>query len=130
MLFRSAAAGSIGYSTGPSGTALLALFERWGMLQRLKSRLIQAPAGIPVAQLVAQGQVALGFQQLSELLHVPGIVIVGPLPASIQIETIFSGAIAASCKDPQRQSLAQAVLDFMASPQAKTAITAQGMHPA
>lgn len=123
-----AEASAIGYSTGPSGTALLALFERWGMLPSLKPRLMQAPAGVPVAQLVAQGQVALGFQQLSELLHVPGIVIVGPLPASIQIETIFSGAIAASCKDPQRQSLAQAVLDFMASPQASAAITAQGMR--
>lgn len=123
------AASSIGYSTGPSGTALLALFEQWGMLQSLKPKLIQAPPGVPVAQLVAQGQVALGFQQRAELLHVPGIVIVGPMPASIQIETIFAGAVAASCKDPQRQSQARAVLEFMASPQAEAAITAQGMQP-
>lgn len=124
------AAPSIGYSTGPSGTALLALFAQWGLLEQLKPRLIQAPPGVPVAQLLAQGEVALGFQQLSELLHVPGIVIAGSMPASIQIETIFAGAVAATCKDPQRQSQAKAALDFMASPQAEAAIAAQGMRPA
>ncbi len=123
------AASSIGYSTGPSGTALLARFAQWGLLEQLTPRLIQAPPGVPVAQLVAQGQVALGFQQHAELLNVPGIVIVGPMPASIQIETIFAGAVPASCKDPQRQSQAQAVLEFMASPQAEAAMTVQGMQP-
>ncbi|MBU3723927.1 MAG: ABC transporter substrate-binding protein [Burkholderiaceae bacterium] len=123
-------ADSIGYSTGPSGTALLALFERWGILQRIQVKLMQAPPGVPVAQMVANGQVALGFQQRSELLHVPGITIVGPLPSAVQIETIFSGAIAARCADPEHQLQARAVLEYMTSSQAKAAITEQGMSPA
>lgn len=60
-------AGAIGYSTGPSGDALLALRERAGILAEVRPRLLQAPAGIPVADLIAQGRVELGLQQLSEL---------------------------------------------------------------
>ena len=58
------AAPTIGYSTGPSGVALVKLFERWGILDALSPRIVQAPAGIPVGALVARGEVALGFQQL------------------------------------------------------------------
>jgi len=124
------AASSVGYSTGPSGTALLALFERWGVRAALADRLVQAQPGVPVAQLVAQGQVALGFQQLSELLHVPGITIAGPLPEAVQIETVFSGALASTCADSARRQAATAALAFMASPAALPALTAQGMRPA
>ena len=120
-------AATVGYSTGPSGTALLALFDRWGVRTALGDRLVQAPPGVPVAQLVAQGQVALGFQQLSELLHVPGIDIV-PMPDAVQIDTVFSGAVASACTDPQRQALSLATLAFMASEQAHAARHAQGMR--
>ena len=70
------AAKSISYSTGPSGVALAKLFERWGIADDIKGRMVQAPPGVPVGTLVASGEVALGFQQLSELLHVDGITIV------------------------------------------------------
>lgn len=86
------AAERIGYSTGPSGTALLALFERWGLMDRLRERLVQAPAGVPVAQLVAQGAVSLGFQQRSEMLGASGIVLLPPLPPEAAIRTVFSAA--------------------------------------
>ena len=121
------AAHSIGYSTGPSGTLLMKTFERWGIAEEISSRLVQATPGIPVARLVAEGQVALGFQQLSELLHVPGIDIVGPLPAGVQIMTTFSAAIAATCSQPES---ARALLAFMASPAAADAKQRQGMEPA
>lgn len=122
------AAPTVGYSTGPSGTALLAMFERWGIREALAARLVQAAPGVPVAQLVAQGRVALGFQQLSELLHVPGIHTVGPLPAAVQIETLFCGALGASgSADAQHQAQARAVLAFMASSQADAARQRQGM---
>jgi molybdate transport system substrate-binding protein len=83
------AAPSIGYSTGPSGVALVKLFERWGLSSVLQSRIVQAPPGVPVGLLVARGEVALGFQQFSELMHLEGITVVGLLPDSVAIRTIF-----------------------------------------
>ena len=65
-------AATLGYSTGPSGKALAALFERWGLTQEVATKLVVPPPGVPVAQWVAQGRIALGFQQRSELLGVPG----------------------------------------------------------
>jgi molybdate transport system substrate-binding protein len=105
------AARSIGYSTGPSGTALLQLFERWGLADTLKPRLVQARAGVPVGSLVASGEAELGFQQLSELMHLDGISLLGGMPAGLAITTTFSGAIATRARHPD----VQAVLDFMAA---------------
>jgi len=121
------AAPTLGYSTGPSGTHLLKTFERWGILESIRPRIVQAPPGVPVARLVAQGDVALGFQQLSELLNVPGISIVGPLPPGVQIMTTFAAALAATCTQPEA---AKALLAFMASPAADEAKRRQGMEPA
>ena len=121
------AARSIGYSTGPSGTHLMKTFERWGIAEAICSRIVQATPGVPVARLVAEGQVELGFQQLSELLHVPGIDIVGPLPPGVQIMTTFSAAIAVTCTQPEA---ARSLLTFMASPAAADAKQRQGMEPA
>jgi molybdate transport system substrate-binding protein len=75
------AATSLSYSTGPSGVQLARLFERWGIADRIRERIVQAPPGVPVGQLVADGKVALGFQQLSEMMNLPGIDVLGPLPA-------------------------------------------------
>jgi molybdate transport system substrate-binding protein len=121
------AAPTLGYSTGPSGTHLLKTFERWGLLETIRPRIVQAPPGVPVARLVAQGDVALGFQQLSELLHVPGIRIVGPLPPGVQIMTTFAAALASTCTQPEA---ARALLAYMASPAADEAKRRQGMEPA
>lgn len=120
------AAPSIGYSTGPSGVALQALFERWGIAQQIAARTVQAKPGVPVGTLIASGEVALGFQQLAELIHVPGITIVGPLPPAIAIDTVFGGAIVAGT--PHKEA-ALRVLAFMASPEAADAKRRQGMAP-
>lgn len=120
------AAPTIGYSTGPSGVALLRLFERWGMAQELQPRLVQARPGVPVGQSVAQGDVALGFQQLSELIHVPGITVVGNLPAAVAIDTVFSGAVVAHSA---HTATVQQLLAFLASPAADEAKRQQGMQP-
>jgi molybdate transport system substrate-binding protein len=119
------AARTVGYSTGPSGTALLKLFERWGIASALQGRLVQAPAGTPVGALVARGEVELGFQQLSELMSLQGIEIVGPLPDAIQIVTIFSGAVGAKASDAHA---ARALLDFMASPEVADIKQRHGME--
>ncbi len=120
------AARSISYSTGPSGVALARLFERWGIAGQIQDRLITPPPGTPVGSLVAQGQVELGFQQLSELIHVEGLTIVGPLPPAIAIDTLFSAAIGQASA---RAGDARALLAFMASPEAADAKRRQGMEP-
>ena len=125
------AARSISYSTGPSGVALVKLFERWGIADEIQSRLVQAPPGVPVATLLASGQVELGFQQLSELLHVKGVTVVGPLPPAIQITTTFSAGIpACASADSSRASQVRALLDFMTSPLAAESKRRHGMEPA
>ncbi len=88
-----AAAPSVGYSTGPSGNHLLALIERWGLKDTLAGRLVQAPPGVPVAQLVARGDAALGFQQMPELAGQPGITVLGTLPGAAAQITTFSAAL-------------------------------------
>ena len=121
------AARHIGYSTGPSGTYLAALFERWGIADAVKARTVIAPAGVPVGKLVAAGQVELGLQQLSELMHQDGIAVLGPLPPAIQLVTIFSAGVAATSVQPEA---VRALLGFLASPAAAEAKRQQGMEPA
>lgn len=119
------AAQRIGYSTGPSGDHLLQLCETWGLLD--SGRMVKAPPGVPVASLVAQGQADLGFQQLSELMHVPGIEIVGPLPPEIQAVTVFAAGIAATSKQPEE---ARALISFLASQDTAIVKRDQGMDAA
>ena len=121
------AARRIGYSTGPSGLQLAKLFDRWGIAATMQSRTVQAPPGVPVGALVARGEVDLGFQQLSELLHVPGITVVGPLPPAIQINTTFSAGL---CVASAQAPAVQALLAYLTSPASAAAKYKQGMDPA
>jgi molybdate transport system substrate-binding protein len=121
------AARSLGYSTGPSGVHLAKLFERWSIADAIEDRIVQAPPGVPVGTLVARGDVELGFQQLSELMHLPGIEVIGALPAEVQIVTTFSGAICSASSQPDA---ARELLAFMASPAADVAKRRHGMEPA
>ena len=121
------AARSISYSTGPSGVALVKLFERWAIADPRRERVVLAHAGVPVGTLVARGEVELGFQQLSELIHVQGITVLGPLPPEIQITTTFSAGVGSGST---QASAARDLLDFMASAQTADAKRRQGMEPA
>ena len=117
----------VGYSTGPSGDHLLGLCERWGLLPALADRMLKAPPGVPVASLVAQGEVDLGFQQLSELLNTPGVDIVGPLPPEIQAVTVFAAGVCARSPRPEETA---ALIGYLASSEADEVKRAHGMEPA
>jgi molybdate transport system substrate-binding protein len=121
------AARSVGYSTGPSGAHLVNLFERWGIAATIAPRIVQPPPGVPVGTLVARGDVELGFQQLSELMHLPGIDVIGALPPEIQAVTVFSAAICSTSVCPVA---AAAFLEFLASPEANATKRRHGMDPA
>jgi molybdate transport system substrate-binding protein len=118
---------SIGYSTGPSGAHIVRLFELWGIADAIAPRIVQASPGIPVGTLVARGDVELGFQQLSELMHLPGIDVIGPLPPEIQAETVFSAAVCTASSCP---AAAKALLSFLTSSEADAAKRRHGMEPA
>ena len=120
------AAKTIGYSTGPSGVALQKLFERWGIADEIKGKIVQAQPGVPVGSMIADGAVELGFQQRSELIHLAGIDVVGPLPPAIQVTTTFSGGVASTSVD---RAAAAEVLAYMASADARAEIVRQGMEP-
>ena len=121
------ASSSLSYSTGPSGRYLESLFKRWGILDEIRSRIIVPPPGTPVVQLVASGRAALGFQQLSELLNVSGIEVVGPLPREIQHLTTFTGAITAKLSNVLA---ARAFLGYVASEAVEAIRTRFGMSEA
>ncbi|HSP50754.1 MAG TPA: substrate-binding domain-containing protein [Pseudolabrys sp.] len=120
------AAKSIGYSTGPSGNYVIALFERLGLADQLKPKLKQTPTGVFVGSIVANGEVEIGIQQVSEMSHFAGVDYVGPLPADIQKMTIFASGLAANAKQPEA---ANALMKFITSPDAAQAYKKRGMEP-
>ena len=121
------AAPSLSYSTGPSGDYLKRMFERWGILEAIRERIVVPPPGVPVGSQVAEGKAALGFQQLSELINCPGVTVVGPLPDSIQMLTIFSAGISMATTQAEA---ARAFLNYMVTPAAAPIKQRHGMEPA
>jgi molybdate transport system substrate-binding protein len=96
------AARSVGYvdpaSGGSSGIYLARLFDRLGIAAELAPKSVLVKGGL-VAEQVAGGAAELGMQQMSELMAVPGTVLVGPLPVDVQHYTIYSGAIATASRN-------------------------------
>ena len=118
---------SIGTSTGPSGAHLARLLDRWGLADVVGPRIVQAPPGVPVGALVARGDAELGFQQLSEMIDVPGLEIAGELPPDIQEVTVFAAAL---CRRSTRPGAVGALLAFLVSPVTAPVKRRYGMEPA
>ncbi|MBL8588286.1 MAG: substrate-binding domain-containing protein [Methylobacteriaceae bacterium] len=106
-------AGTVGYSTGPSGDRLVALWTQWGFDRDPTLVLTQAPAGVPVARLIAEGTINAGVQQLSELKNQPGVRVAGLLPEGVQLATDFVAGVASRSSQPAR---AQALIRWLTSP--------------
>ncbi len=120
---------TLSYSTGPSGVYLEKLFERWGIANEVKARIVVPPPGTPVGAWVASGKAALGFQQLSELIALPGIEVLGTLPADVAFITTFSSGIpAVIAGDVTRVAAVQSFLKFLASADVEDVKRKQGMN--
>ena len=120
------AAKSIGYSTGPSGTYVLSLFERMGIADQVKAKLRQVPPGERIGTVIEKGEAEIGFQQVSELIHEPGIQYLGPLPPEVGKITIFAAGIHSAAHEPEA---AKALIKHLTAPAAAAAIKDHGMEP-
>ena len=121
------AASSIAHSkTGLSGLYFPTVLARLGIADAIKSKIVTPDPGTPVGEVVANGDAEIGIQQISELLPVPGIEIVGPLPEPLQKITTFSGGVLAAAKEP---SLAEALLKFVAA-ESRRLLKQKGLEPA
>jgi molybdate transport system substrate-binding protein len=120
------AAKSVAYSDSASGVYVSTeMFQKLGIVDAMKDKAKKIPA-TPVAEIVARGEAEIGFQQISEMLPVPGVDIVGQLPPELQKITVFSAGIATSSKEPEA---GKALIKFLASPGASAAIIKSGMEP-
>jgi molybdate transport system substrate-binding protein len=124
------AAKSIAYSDSGSGTYLSTkLFPSLGVADEIagKSRKVRGPpSGEPVARVVARGEAEIGFQQVSELIHIPGVTFVGTIPAEVQPTIYFAGALTTTVRQPEAAS---ALIRFLASSEAAPAIKKAGLLP-
>ena len=124
------AARSIAYSDSGSGTYLSTiLFPKLGIADQVagKSRKVRGPpSGEPVAAVVARGEAEIGFQQVSELIHVPGVTFAGALPDELQPGFAFAGAITGAAREPEA---AAALLRFLSSPEAVPVLLKAGLAP-
>jgi molybdate transport system substrate-binding protein len=121
------AAGSVAYTIeGASGIHFSGLIERMGIAREIQAKEVRQPGGL-VGELVAAGKAELAIQQIPELLAVPGIQYVGPLPRELQKITASSAGLFTGSKEP---AAARAFLDFLFTPESKQVVKAKGHEPA
>jgi molybdate transport system substrate-binding protein len=120
------AAKSIGYSTSPSGIYVVSMFQKMGIVDEVKTKLKQTPTGVFVGSIIASGEAEIGFQQVSELSFFPGIDYVGPIPAEVQLITIFSAGIPAGTK---QADAAKALVSFITAPAAAAIFKKHALDP-
>jgi molybdate transport system substrate-binding protein len=119
------AAKSVGYSQGASGRHFLTVIARLGLVDTLKPKTVVVQ-GKPVGAAVAAGEAEIGVQQVAELMPVPGIDLLGPLPDELQKIIVYVAAVPAKAKDPEG---AKALAKFLSSDAAVTVMKQKGMNP-
>jgi molybdate transport system substrate-binding protein len=120
------AAKSIGYSTGPSGDHVVSMSERMGIADQIKPKLKQVPSGVRIGSIIVSGEAEIGFQQISELIHAPGLDYVGPLPSDVQKTTAFSAGIPSGANQPEA---VKSLVKSLTAPPAAVVIRNHGMEP-
>ena len=109
---------------GSSGIYLSQLFEKWGLAERIKAKAVLVPGGL-VAERVVNGQADIAIHQISEILAVPGAILVGPIPAEIQNYTVYAGGVSASAVDAVA---ARSLIDILSGAAAASVLKAKGME--
>jgi molybdate transport system substrate-binding protein len=117
---------SVAYSSGPSGFYVVELLKKMGIADQIKDKVKQTPSGVQVGEVVARGDADLGFQQISELLHLKGIHYLGPLPPDIQYLTVWSTGLHSGAPQPDA---AKALVKYLSGPDAAASIRKAGMEP-
>jgi molybdate transport system substrate-binding protein len=121
------AAKTVGYTSGPSGVYMAALIERMGIAAEVKPKHRTVPSGGTVGTIVASGDAEIGFQQVSELVHIAGIDYIGPLPSDVQCITVFSCGLQTGAPQPEA---AKALVAFLTTPAAVAVMQKHGLEPA
>ena len=121
------AARSVSYSRGVSGLHFVRVLDQLGIAEEVKSKLVAPQGRELVGTVVARGDAEIGIQQLSELLPVPGIQIVGPLPDELQRFMVYGASLLAGAKEP---AAAREFVNFLRSEAAATVFRKNGMEPA
>ena len=121
------AAKTVGYTSGPSGVYMAALIERMGIAAEVKPKHRTVPSGGTVGTIVASGDAEIGFQQVSELVHIPGIDYIGPLPPEVQCITVFSCGLQTGATQPDA---AKALVAYLTTAAAKTVMQKHGLETA
>jgi molybdate transport system substrate-binding protein len=121
------AAKSVGYSQGPSGVHFMSVLTRLGIADQVKAKGVVPPLGTRVGTLIAKGEAEIGVQQITELIQIPGIDFVAPLPKELQANIIYATATPTTAKE--RDAVA-ALVRFLSSEPALPIIRKLGLDPA
>jgi molybdate transport system substrate-binding protein len=121
------AAKTVGYTSGPSGVYMGSLVDRMGIAAEVKAKFRSVPSGGTIGTIVASGDCEIGFQQVSELVHIPGIDYIGPLPADVQRITVFSCGLQAGAPQPDA---AKALAAFLTTSDARAVMQKHGLETA
>jgi molybdate transport system substrate-binding protein len=121
------AAKTVGYTSGPSGVYMAGLIERMGIAAEIKPKHRTVPSGGTVGTIVATGEAEIGFQQVSELVHIPGIDFIGPLPSEVQCITVFATGVHTGAT---QTDASKALQKFLTTPAAVAVMQKHGLEPA